>query len=495
MAPEPIDLHHLGRERVIASYLLDTDDGPSLFDCGPATTVDALKAGLAVRGLAPTRRRHVRFALGRARATAAGERPRGRRPRARARVVPHARTRLAPRLLPRPRRDAVGRRRVRRARAPRPFRPAAHAAARGGRRGVAADARRDRAPRSAAAGADPLRRGRGRRAARHRAGADARRLGRVGRGRGDGGGVRRVRARRARRLGRGRRLVRAGDAVLAVLPRARALGQEARALAYRLVARHDPGVQGPLRLPAFRLLFAARAISYVGTYLAPIAVAFAVLDLGGGATAVGLSFAAWTLAQVAMLAFGGVVGDRVPRRVVMVGSDVASAFVRTAMGALLISGHAEVWHLIALQACGGAAVAFYSPASYGLTREVVPEDELQQANGLLAIARYAAFPLGGAIGGSIVVLVGTGAALLVDAGTYATSALLLSRIDVVSIAKAGAGFLRELREGWSAFVEQTWVWVLVLWFSFYFLITYASFFVLGPYVAKHSMDGRALVDF
>ncbi len=119
----------------------------------------------------------------------------------------------------------------------------------------------------------------------------------------------------------------------------------------------------------------------------------------------------------------------------------------------------------------------------------MPEDELQQANGLLAIARYAAFPLGGAIGGSIVVLVGTGAALLVDAGTYATSAFLLSRIDVVSIARAGAGFLRELREGWSAFIEQTWVWVLVLWISLYFLITYAPFFVLGPYVAKHSMDG------
>jgi len=248
-------------------------------------------------------------------------------------------------------------------------------------------------------------------------------------------------------------------------------------------------MDGPFRLPAFRLLFAARTISYVGTYLAPIAVSFAVLDLGGGPTAIGLSFAAWTLAQVAMLAFGGVVGDRVPRRLVMVGSDSAAALVRTAMGVLLISGHAQVWQLIALQACGGAAVAFYSPASYGLTREVVPEDELQRANGLLAIARYAAFPLGGAIGGSVVVLVGTGAALLVDAGTYATSALLLSRIDVVSVARAGAGFLRELREGWSAFVEQTWVWVLVLWISLYFLITYAPFFVLGPYVAKQSMNG------
>jgi MFS family permease len=250
-------------------------------------------------------------------------------------------------------------------------------------------------------------------------------------------------------------------------------------------------VAGPLDLPAFRLLFSARAISYIGTYLAPIAVAFAILDQGGGATAVGLGFAAWTLAQVAMLAFGGVVGDRVPRRLVMIGSDVASTVVRTTMGALVISGHAQIWQLITLQACGGAAVAFYSPASYGLVREVVPEEQLQQANGLLAIARYAAFPLGAAIGGSIVALIGPGTALLVDAGTYAASALLLSRIHVESIARAGAGFFRELREGWSAFVEQTWVWVLVLYVSLYFLITYAPFFVLGPYVAKHSMHGAS----
>jgi glyoxylase-like metal-dependent hydrolase (beta-lactamase superfamily II) len=58
-APEPIDLLHLGRERVIASYLLDTDDGPALFDCGPTTTIEALKAGLADRGLALTDVRHL----------------------------------------------------------------------------------------------------------------------------------------------------------------------------------------------------------------------------------------------------------------------------------------------------------------------------------------------------------------------------------------------------------------------------------------------------
>src|SRR5207237_5450075 len=142
----------------------------------------------------------------------------------------------------------------------------------------------------------------------------------------------------------------------------------------------------------------------------------------------GLGFAAWTFGQVAMLAFGGVLGDRLPRRLVMVGSDLMSTAVRVAMGALLVAGHAHVAELLALQGLGGASVAFYSPASYGLVREVVPTEQLQQANGLLAIARYAAFPLGAAVGGSIVAFVGAGPALLLDAATYAASALLLSQI-------------------------------------------------------------------
>ncbi len=246
-----------------------------------------------------------------------------------------------------------------------------------------------------------------------------------------------------------------------------------------------------LRERNFRLLFAGRAVSYVGTYLAPIAVAFAVLDLGGSATAVGLSFAAWTVAQVSMLAFGGVIGDRLPRRAVMIAGDSASFVVRLVMGLLLVSGHAQVWELIVLQALGGASVALYNPAFYGLVREIVRPELLQQANGYLAIARYAAFPVGAALGGTIVATVGSGAALIFDAATYGVSALLLSQVHVESLARAGDSFLRELREGWSAFVEYTWLWVLVLWIALYFLFTYAPFFVLGPYIAKHSMGGAS----
>lgn len=239
----------------------------------------------------------------------------------------------------------------------------------------------------------------------------------------------------------------------------------------------------------FWLLFSGRAVSYFGTYLAPIAVAFAILDLDGSATAVGLSFAAWTLAQVSMLAVGGVLGDRFPRRTVMIASDVSSTAVRAAMGVLLVTGHAQVWELIALQAAGGASVAFYNPAFYGLVREIVPTDSLQRANSYLAIARYAAFPLGAATGGTIVATVGAGTALLFDGGTYAASAILLSLVRVDSLARATSSFVRELREGWRAFVETQWVWITCLWISLYFVITYAPFFVLGPYIADHSMGG------
>ena len=145
-----------------------------------------------------------------------------------------------------------------------------------------------------------------------------------------------------------------------------------------------------------------------------------------------------------------------------------------------------------LQAIGGSAAAFYSPASTGIVPETVPAPLLQQANSFMSIARYAAFPVGAAVGGTLVATVGPGWALLIDGATYGTSALLLTAISLPRRATAAAtNFVRELREGWQAFTEHTWVWLLTFWISLYFLITYAPFFVLGPYVAEHSMGGAS----
>ena len=135
----------------------------------------------------------------------------------------------------------------------------------------------------------------------------------------------------------------------------------------------------------FRLLVSARAISFLGTNLAPIAVAFAVLDLTGSATDVGFAFAAWTLAQISTLLVGGVVSDRFSRRRVMVFSDSANFAIRIVMGVCCSQEAIDVWALVGLQALGGAATAFYSPASSGLVPETVPAGMLQQANGYMSV--------------------------------------------------------------------------------------------------------------
>ena len=57
--PAPLDLHHQGDERVIGVYLLDTEDGPALFDCGPTSCLPALKERLGELGLALTDLRHL----------------------------------------------------------------------------------------------------------------------------------------------------------------------------------------------------------------------------------------------------------------------------------------------------------------------------------------------------------------------------------------------------------------------------------------------------
>src|SRR5207244_4223248 len=84
-----------------------------------------------------------------------------------------------------------------------------------------------------------------------------------------------------------------------------------------------------------------------------------------------------------------------------------------------------------------------------------------------------------------------GWAILLDGSTYLTSALLLAQLRLPAAARSAAApnFVRELREGWHAFTEHTWVWLLTLWISLYFLVTYAPFFVLGPYVARLDYHG------
>src|ERR1700722_19796072 len=134
---------------------------------------------------------------------------------------------------------------------------------------------------------------------------------------------------------------------------------------------------GPLRSSQFRLLFAGRAISSLGDRLVPVALAFAVLDLTGSVTDLGIVFAAQTLPLVVFVLLGGVWADRLPRQYVMLASDGVRALAQGLTAVLLLSGSAHIWEIAALQALYGAAEAFFGPASVAVVPQTVGEGELQ----------------------------------------------------------------------------------------------------------------------
>jgi predicted MFS family arabinose efflux permease len=242
-----------------------------------------------------------------------------------------------------------------------------------------------------------------------------------------------------------------------------------------------------LRLREFRLVFGAALVSLFGDGMVPVALAFAVLDLTGSATDLGVVLAARTAALVGSLLIGGVVADRLSRRTVMIGADVVRLLAQGTIAVLLISGHATVLELVVSQAVLGAGTGFFNPASSGLI-PVVAGSGLQQANSLRGMAMAAGNIVGPAIAGVLVVASSPGVALLIDAGSYGTSALLLTRVASDVRDATPQRFLTELRDGFAEFRARTWVWATIAALSIANAAGVA-FSVLGPVVAKHELGG------
>src|ERR1700748_1916593 len=92
----------------------------------------------------------------------------------------------------------------------------------------------------------------------------------------------------------------------------------------------------------FRRLFLGRTASLVGDGIAPVALAFAVLDLTGSATDLGLVLAGHSLVVIALVLVGGVYADRISPRLAMLGADLARVVSYGLIAALLLSGAAEI---------------------------------------------------------------------------------------------------------------------------------------------------------
>jgi MFS family permease len=260
-----------------------------------------------------------------------------------------------------------------------------------------------------------------------------------------------------------------------------------------LLGEADLSRLGPLREREFRLLFAGRTISMAGSAMAPVALAFAVLNtLHGSATELGIVLAARQIPTVLFLLFGGVISDRLPRHRVMVASNLASGASQAVAATLLLSGHANIWELAALAAINGSSSAFFLPASTGIVPQTVPIPMLQQANATLRLSLNATNIVGASIGGLLVAATSPGWAVAFDAATYGLAALAIGAMNLpAGLRIEGSTVLNELRVGWRDFWSRPWLWAIVLQFGVVNAVENGAVQIFGPVIAKKHLGGPA----
>jgi hypothetical protein len=241
----------------------------------------------------------------------------------------------------------------------------------------------------------------------------------------------------------------------------------------------------PLRERAFAWYYASRFVNMLGNVMAGIALTFAVLDLSGSASDLGLVMAARMTPMVVLMLWGGVIADRFSRTTVIQVSNVASGLTQAMIAGLVLTHSARIWEIVALSILNGTASAFAFPALASVMPQLVPRSQLQQANALVSISRNGLAVLGPSVGALIVVTVGSGWALAVDATTWLASAALLLgvRLPPPTREHPRESTLAELREGWVYFARTTWLWVVVLAFGLLNGLV-GVWLVVGPTVAQ-----------
>ena len=239
----------------------------------------------------------------------------------------------------------------------------------------------------------------------------------------------------------------------------------------------------------FRLLFSGTVITTVGDRIAGIALAFAVLDIGS-ATDLGLVFAVRQIAEALVLVLGGVLSDRLPRNLVLVGASLLQGAAQAGTAAVVLTGSGSIVAIMVLQGIYGIGGGFVVPAEVGLVPQTVSPGRLQQANALQGLSRNLTGILGPAIGGALVVAGSPGSALGIDAFSFVVCAVILQRIRIAPRADGSerAGFIHELREGWHEFTSRTWLWASVVLFGIGNL-GFCAWIILGPVIAKADLGG------
>jgi MFS family permease len=253
-----------------------------------------------------------------------------------------------------------------------------------------------------------------------------------------------------------------------------------------------PQVLDPLRHRDFRLLWMGQTVSSFGNAITSVALPFQLLALGASPLQLGIAVGIETATSVAFLLLGGAIADRLPRRTLILASDVVGACVVAVVALLSASGQLRIEHIYVAAVALGAADAFLSPAYNAIIADLVPAKILRAGNAARLLGRSLARIAGPTVGGLVVALAGPAPAFGVDALTFLFSfGTLLLADPARRAASPSASIVREIRDGFGYVFSVRWLWTTTIYFMLVNVAFAGQSGVMTPLLVRDTLGGDA----
>jgi MFS family permease len=226
-----------------------------------------------------------------------------------------------------------------------------------------------------------------------------------------------------------------------------------------------------------------------GSAMSPVALAFGVLEATDSATWLSAVTTAALVPMVATLLLGGGIADRYRRDTVLRLTSLGAGLTQVGVALVLLT-HQHPAFLLPLAALNGIFQGLTKPALRGIVSNLAAGRGLQQASSLLASVRNATRILGPTAAGLLTASAGGGWAIAADAASFLLAAAFFARMSLPALpprAEDGPTMLVELREGWSYFSSQTWIWAVTSAFAVFNAANMGVWQILGPVIANHTI--------
>jgi DHA3 family tetracycline resistance protein-like MFS transporter len=250
----------------------------------------------------------------------------------------------------------------------------------------------------------------------------------------------------------------------------------------------------PLRHRDFRILWAGMTVSLLGDGIFLVAMAWEAYSLWNAPAALSILGIGMTLPTIAFLLPGGILSDRVDRRLVMLWADFGRAAVIGVLAALSLSGALTFWQLVVVVAAYGVGTAFFTPAFEAVVPDIVPAADLPAANSLDQFVRPIALRLvGPAVGGALVAGVGSGTAFAIDSLSFfaSTVAVWMIRPPARNTSEGVESPVAAMKSGLRFVARRSWLWGTLLSAAIAYLCFLGPAEVLLPYVIKNDLGASA----